>query len=99
MTSPLALATEWGEGVFRSYSKELKESGVKELEGVKTNVWWSGLRQKEEKLVDRKTDFFRHKDKKNIFSVDFSGDIKTKRIYFLLGFQKTQRQIFLDIKT
>ena len=54
---PLALMTEWGEGVFRSYSKELKESGVKELGGVKTNVWWSGLRQKEDKLMDRKTDF------------------------------------------
>ena len=63
MTSPLALATEWGEGVFRSYSKELKESGVKELEGVKTNVWWSGLRQKEDKLMDRKTGFRGHKDR------------------------------------
>ena len=40
-----------------------------ELEGVKTNVWWSGLRQKEEKLMDRKTDFFRHKDIKNRFEV------------------------------
>ena len=30
---------------------------VKELEGVKKNVWGSGLRQKEDKLMDRKTDF------------------------------------------
>ena len=27
--------------------------------------------------MDRKTDFFRHKDKKNIFSTWFSGDTKT----------------------
>lgn len=34
-----------------------ERAGVKELEGVKINVWWSGLRQKEDKLMDRKTDF------------------------------------------
>ena len=49
----------------------------KELEGVKTNAWWSGLRQKEDKLMDRKTGFRGHKDIKNIFSAWFSGDIKT----------------------
>ena len=41
---------------------------------------------------DGKTDIWRHKDIKNIFSAGFSEDIKTKRIYFLLVFQRTQRQ-------
>ena len=41
---PLALATEWGEGVFRSYSKELKESGVRGSYGVKTSFWSQELR-------------------------------------------------------
>ena len=40
-------------------------------------------------FLDKKTDSLRHKDKKNIFSAGFSEDIKTKRIYFLLGFQGT----------
>ena len=49
--------------------------------------------------MDRKTGFRGHKDIKNIFSAWFSGDIKKKRIYFLLIFQRTQRHVFLDIKT
>ena len=40
-----------------------QESGVKELGGVKTNVWGKGLRQKEDKLMDRKTGFRGHKDR------------------------------------
>ena len=42
--------------------------------------------------MDRKTDFFRHKDKKNIFSTWFSGDIKTKRTYLrvLFFYNKTE---------
>ena len=37
--------------------------GVKELEGVKTNAWGKGLRQKEDKLMDRNTGFRGHKDR------------------------------------
>jgi hypothetical protein len=44
---PLALMTGWGE-VFRELSLGVK--GVKELQGVKTNVRRRELRQKEERL-------------------------------------------------
>ena len=51
----------------------------------KRTSWWIGILIFE----DIKTDSLRHKDKKNIFSAGFSEDIKTKRTYFLLGFQRT----------
>ena len=51
---------------LRRYSQELKEL---RSYGVKTNVWWRGLRQKDERFENGKTGVLRHKDIMDITSV------------------------------